>query len=342
MSLRYPICLTGVEFIADIVYIVGQQSRLCRERHDGHQSESQNPRDEARLHPPRRLRRDRRVRGAREEVPHRRRRPDHLPALPPVARRLRPAPGRQPDDAHQAALPAASPRTRWTPWPRSPRSTPASHRGHITTRENFQFHFVNLDDTAEVMRILGAAGLTTREACAHTVRNITGCPYAGISPRRGLRHHALPRGLRAQHAAQPDLPAPAAQVQDLVLQLRRATAPARNFHDLGFIAKSKQRTARVRGFEMRVGGGTSTMPRHGRHGLGVRPTSTTASTSASPRPSCASSTARATCPASCARTSTRRASSSSCTRSAPRPSTSQGRRRAGEGLGQGAATTWRR
>ena len=95
------------------------------------------------------------------------------------------------------------------------------HRGHITTRENFQFHFVNLDDTAEVMRVLGAAGLTTREACAHTVRNITGCPYAGISPRRGLRHHALPGGLRAQHAAQPDLPAPAAQVQDLVLQLRR-------------------------------------------------------------------------------------------------------------------------
>ena len=55
------------------------------------------------------------------------------------------------------------------------------HRGHITTRENFQFHFVNLDDTAEVMRIIGAAGLTTREACAHTVRNITGSPYAGIA-----------------------------------------------------------------------------------------------------------------------------------------------------------------
>ncbi len=56
------------------------------------------------------------------------------------------------------------------------------HRGHITTRENFQFHFVNLDDAADVMRHLGAAGLTTKEACAHTVRNITACPFAGIEP----------------------------------------------------------------------------------------------------------------------------------------------------------------
>ena len=54
-------------------------------------------------------------------------------------------------------------------------------RGHITTRENFQFHFVNLDQTADVMRILADVGLTTREACGHTVRNVTGCPYAGVS-----------------------------------------------------------------------------------------------------------------------------------------------------------------
>src|SRR5690242_2014631 len=56
------------------------------------------------------------------------------------------------------------------------------HRGHITTRENFQFHFVNLDDAADVMRLIGKEGLTTREACAHTVRNITACPDAGVSP----------------------------------------------------------------------------------------------------------------------------------------------------------------
>ena len=40
-------------------------------------------------------------------------------------------------------------------------------RGHITTRENVQYHFMNLDDAAEVMRTLGTTGLGSREACAN-------------------------------------------------------------------------------------------------------------------------------------------------------------------------------
>src|SRR6266851_1547344 len=54
-------------------------------------------------------------------------------------------------------------------------------KGHITTRQNVQFHFVKMDDVEAVVRRLGAAGLTTREACGNSVRNITGCPYAGVS-----------------------------------------------------------------------------------------------------------------------------------------------------------------
>src|SRR5437588_240801 len=54
-------------------------------------------------------------------------------------------------------------------------------RGHITTRQNVQFHFLKLEDVESVVRHLGAAGLTTREACGNSVRNITGCPYAGVS-----------------------------------------------------------------------------------------------------------------------------------------------------------------
>src|SRR5215470_10814889 len=54
-------------------------------------------------------------------------------------------------------------------------------KGHITTRQNVQFHFVELSDVEEVLRHLGDAGLTTREACGNSVRNITGCPYAGAS-----------------------------------------------------------------------------------------------------------------------------------------------------------------
>src|SRR5215204_5960989 len=52
---------------------------------------------------------------------------------------------------------------------------------HVTTRQNIQYHFVKLDVVEEVMRTLADEGLTTREACGNSVRNITGCPYAGTS-----------------------------------------------------------------------------------------------------------------------------------------------------------------
>ena len=52
---------------------------------------------------------------------------------------------------------------------------------HITTRQNIQLHFVLLKNVEAAMRELADEGLTTREACGNSVRNITGCPYAGTS-----------------------------------------------------------------------------------------------------------------------------------------------------------------
>src|SRR3954468_24647849 len=54
--------------------------------------------------------------------------------------------------------------------------------GHITTRQNIQFHFVQLENITDVMRDLAAVGLTTREACGDTVRNGMGCHLAGACP----------------------------------------------------------------------------------------------------------------------------------------------------------------
>jgi sulfite reductase (ferredoxin) len=54
--------------------------------------------------------------------------------------------------------------------------------GHITTRQNIQFHFVQLEKVPELMRLLGAAGMTSREACGDTVRNVQGCHLAGACP----------------------------------------------------------------------------------------------------------------------------------------------------------------
>jgi sulfite reductase beta subunit-like hemoprotein len=54
--------------------------------------------------------------------------------------------------------------------------------GHVTTRQNIQLHFVKEAYAEASLRRLADAGLTTREACGNSVRNITGCPYAGVSP----------------------------------------------------------------------------------------------------------------------------------------------------------------
>jgi sulfite reductase (ferredoxin) len=54
--------------------------------------------------------------------------------------------------------------------------------GHLTTRQNVQFHFVQLETVGEVLRLLASVGLTSREACGDTVRNVMGCHLAGACP----------------------------------------------------------------------------------------------------------------------------------------------------------------
>jgi sulfite reductase beta subunit-like hemoprotein len=58
--------------------------------------------------------------------------------------------------------------------------------GHITTRQNLQFHFIQLDDIPDVMEHLASVGLTSREACGDTVRNVQGCHLAGACPQEVL------------------------------------------------------------------------------------------------------------------------------------------------------------
>ena len=131
------------------------------------------------------------------------------------------------------------------------------NKGHVTTRENIQIHHLQLEDAANVMRILGEVGLTTREACGNTMRNVTGCEFAGVSKdepfdvtpyaaaysRFFVRHpytQGLPRKLKTAFSG---------CVTDCAI-----TA----IHDIGFIPKIKDGE---KGFEFKVGGGTSIMPK---------------------------------------------------------------------------------
>jgi sulfite reductase beta subunit-like hemoprotein len=58
--------------------------------------------------------------------------------------------------------------------------------GHITTRQNVQVHYVELTKVPELMRLIGSVGLTSREACGDTVRNVMACHLAGACPHEVL------------------------------------------------------------------------------------------------------------------------------------------------------------
>ncbi len=131
------------------------------------------------------------------------------------------------------------------------------NKGHVTTRENFQFHHIKLADTPEVMRLLGDVGLSTREACGNTVRNVTGCPMAGVCElepfdvtpyaaaysRYFVRHpytQALPRKFKTAFSG---------CEKDCAIT---------SIHDMGFLPRIVDGR---KGFTVVTGGGTSIMPR---------------------------------------------------------------------------------
>ena len=105
--------------------------------------------------------------------------------------------------------------------------------GHITTRQNIQFHFVKLHDVEPAMRRLADAGLTTREACGNSVRNITACPYAGVAADERFDVTPYAEALTRYPAAPSAQLDAAAQVQDRLRRLpdgsrrdRRSTTSA--------------------------------------------------------------------------------------------------------------------
>jgi sulfite reductase beta subunit-like hemoprotein len=136
------------------------------------------------------------------------------------------------------------------------------NKGHITTRQNVQIHHIPLAEMEPAIRTLSESGLSSREGCGNTVRNVTGDPWAGVAkdelfdmtPYAGayvryfVRHpttQAMPRKIKTAFDGSP---------RDRAIS---------GIHDIAFRARTKEIEGRgtVRGAEMLVGGGTSIMPR---------------------------------------------------------------------------------
>ncbi|MGA8217927.1 MAG: nitrite/sulfite reductase [Solirubrobacterales bacterium] len=135
------------------------------------------------------------------------------------------------------------------------------NKGHITTRQNIQIHHVPLADAAEFIRQISQAGLSSREGCGNTIRNVTGDPWAGVAAdepfditpyaaayaRYFVRHpttQLMPRKVKTAFSASD------------------ADRAITEIHDVGFIPKVRQVDGEeVRGVEVKIGGGTSIQPR---------------------------------------------------------------------------------
>src|SRR5690606_40301422 len=131
-------------------------------------------------------------------------------------------------------------------------------RLHITTRQDIQIHFVDIERTPELWSELERDKVTIREACGNTVRNVTASETAGIdvgepfdvSPYAHAVFEYFLRNPIGQEMGRKFKVSFSASDQDSGLSY---------MHDLGFIAKEQNG---VRGFKVLLGGGLGSQPRH--------------------------------------------------------------------------------
>jgi sulfite reductase beta subunit-like hemoprotein len=135
-------------------------------------------------------------------------------------------------------------------------------KGHVTTRQNVQIHHIPLAEMEPAIHELSESGLSSREGCGNTVRNVTGDPWAGVAKdelfdmtpyvgayvRYFVRHpttQAMPRKIKTAFDGSP---------RDRAIS---------GIHDIAFRARVREMDGRgeVRGAQVLVGGGTSIMPR---------------------------------------------------------------------------------
>jgi sulfite reductase (ferredoxin) len=131
--------------------------------------------------------------------------------------------------------------------------------GHITTRQNFQFHFVPLADVPAALDHLADAGLTTREACGNSVRNITACPYAGVSPDEAFDITPYSEALTRYFLGHP-LSSSLPRKFKIAFEGCTEDHAFASINDIGWRGLVRDG---VRGFRVLVAGGTATMTRSG-------------------------------------------------------------------------------
>ncbi len=133
--------------------------------------------------------------------------------------------------------------------------------GHVTTRQAIQVHHIHLDDVPTVLRMINECGLTSREACGNTVRNVTKTPFAGL-----LADEAFDTTPYAQAIFEHYLRNPAVQNFPRKFKIAFYGGGSEDIaytaiHDLGFVATKRTVNGKEeKGFKIYVGGGLGATP----------------------------------------------------------------------------------
>ncbi len=132
---------------------------------------------------------------------------------------------------------------------------------HITTRQDIQLHFVHIDDTPALMRRLAAVGITTREACGNSVRNVCACPFAGVCQGESFDVTPYARAFTYFMLGHPDAQNFGRKFKASFSGCSQHACGLAAIHDIGLIAESHEVDGKeVRGFRMVVGGGLGAVP----------------------------------------------------------------------------------
>ncbi|HWE51300.1 MAG TPA: nitrite/sulfite reductase [Bryobacteraceae bacterium] len=136
---------------------------------------------------------------------------------------------------------------------------------HITTRQDVQLHFIHIEDTPALMRRLASVGITTREACGNSVRNVTACPIAGVCREQTFDVTPYAKAITWFLLGHPDAQSFGRKFKIAFSGCKENACALVRLHDFGAIAATREENGKTRrGFELWVGGGLGPVPQQAR------------------------------------------------------------------------------
>ncbi len=136
---------------------------------------------------------------------------------------------------------------------------------HVTTRQDFQLHFIHIENGPSIMRRLASVGITTREACGNAVRNITACPIAGVCRDEAFDVTPYADALMWFMLGHPDTMEFGRKFKPAFSGCAQHACGLTQMHDIGYVAAVREVDGKLqRGFKIVVGGGLGPVPRQAR------------------------------------------------------------------------------